>query len=217
MKKIVILGTGGNSIDILDTLLTINQQTVTYECLGFLDDNILSVNKVIFGYKVLGRLSSAQEFPEDVFFINGIGSPSNFWKKMEIIQSCRLDENRFESIVHPTASISNFASIGKGCAIFQNVVITSNARIGNHVCILPGSVISHDCSIGAYTSVAAGVCLSGGVRVKESCYLGTNSSVIGDATIGRYSMIGMCTNVLSDVDEKSVMIGNPARFLRSTF
>ncbi|MBI4674106.1 MAG: sugar O-acyltransferase, partial [Chloroflexi bacterium] len=40
-KKIIILGTGGNSVDILDTLRDVNdaQREAVYECIGFLDDD----------------------------------------------------------------------------------------------------------------------------------------------------------------------------------
>ena len=40
-KQIIILGTGGNCIDILDTINDINARLSSkkYECIGFLDDN----------------------------------------------------------------------------------------------------------------------------------------------------------------------------------
>ena len=59
MKKIVILGTGGNCIDILDAILTINRSSPRYSFLGFLDDNEKVVNTTVMGYKVLGKLSFA--------------------------------------------------------------------------------------------------------------------------------------------------------------
>ncbi len=217
MKKIVILGTGGNSIDILDAIVTINLNGPKYDFLGFLDDNQQVSNAEIWGYKVLGRLSIAKEFSDDVLFVNGIGSPNNFWKKQNIIGDLGLGEHRFESIIHPTASVSNFAQVGLGCAVLQNAVIAANAKVGKHVMILPGSVISHDCVIDDYCSIASGVCVSGNVRISHSCYLGANSSIIGGATVGPFSLIGMGSIILSDVSENSVVAGNPSRVLRSTF
>ena len=63
------------------------------------------------------------------------------------------------------------------------MTITSNARIGKQVIILPNTVISHDDVVGDYTSFAAGVCVSGEVTIGESCYMGTNSTIIGNITI----------------------------------
>ncbi len=54
MKKLIILGTGGNCIDILDTINDINEINVhpIYECIGFLDDNQENLGKVHYGIEV---------------------------------------------------------------------------------------------------------------------------------------------------------------------
>ena len=215
MKKIVILGTGGNCIDILDTINEINSISKKYDCIGFLDDNPDNLGKDYYGVKVIGSLSQAIDF-SDAFFVNGIGNSLNFWKKKSIIQKTLIPVEKFETIIHPTASVSKFSQIGFGTVIFQNVTITSNVKIGNHVVILPNSVISHDDIIGDYTCITGGVCISGDVTIGESCYLGTNCSIIGNVTIGNYCLIGMSSNVLRDVADNSIMIGNPASFTRKT-
>jgi acetyltransferase-like isoleucine patch superfamily enzyme len=83
------------------------------------------------------------------------------------------------------------------------------------VIILPNTVISHDSVIGHYTSLARGVCVSGGVDVGRFCYLGTNAPIISKVTIGEYSLVGMGSVVLKSIDRNSVVVGNPARLLRS--
>lgn len=216
-KKIIILGTGGNCIDILDTINTINasKRIKRYECVGFLDDNEQVWGKKYYGVPVLGSLDSAPKY-SDHFFVNGIGSPSNFWKKRIIISKTNIPDERFETIIHPTASVSSMARLGYGTVIFQNVTITSNVKIGNHVIVLPNSVMSHDNVIGDYTCITGGVCISGGVSVGQSCYLGSNSAIIGNVHIGNYCLIGMGSVVLDSVEDNQVVVGNPARFLRNT-
>ncbi|WP_203363282.1 acetyltransferase [Bacillus sp. REN10] len=216
VKKIIILGTGGNCIDILDTINEINEKEFKYECVGFLDDNIDNFEKTFWGVKVLGPLSKAKEFIDSCFFINGIGSEKNFFLKEKIIANTKIPIEHFETIIHPTASVSKMCKVGKGTVIFQNVTITSNVNIGNHVVILPNSVINHDCIIQDYSCIASSVNILGKVLIGKSCYLGANSSIKSNVTIKDYSLIGMGSNVLSDVKENSVMIGNPARYLRST-
>lgn len=214
-KKIIIFGTGGNCIDILDTLLDINDARgeLVYECAGFLDDHEPNWGKMFNGVPVLGPLSASGQYP-DCYFVNGIGSVNNFWKKETIIASSGLTEDAFETIIHPTASVSRFARLGKGVVVYQNVTITSNANIGNHVVVLPGAVISHDDIIGDYTCIAGGVCISGGVTVGKSCYLGTNCCLNSMIKIGDCSLVGMGSVVLRDVPDRTVVVGNPARFLR---
>jgi len=214
-KKIVILGTGGNCIDILDTINEINRSRPKYRCMGFLDDEERTWGQRHHGIEVLGPLTSAPQY-DGCWFVNGIGSPANFWRKQEIIAKTQVPDERFETIVHPSASVSSMAQLGRGTVVFQNVTITSNVQVGKHVIILPNSVVSHDDVVGDYTCIAAGACLSGGVSVGRSCYLGTQSCIIGGAQIGDYCLIGMGSVVLDRVPENSVMVGNPARFLRHT-
>ena len=217
MKKIVILGTGGSAIDILDTLNDINRvaSSQVYQCAGLLDDREENWGKELYGAKVLGPLNSAGRYG-DCFFVNGIGSPGNFWNKDAIIRQTALPDGRFETIVHPTASVSTTATLGPGSVVFQNATLTSHVRTGRHVIILPNAVISHDVVLGDYTCVTAGVCISGGVTIGQACYLGTNASIHGNVTIGDYCLIGMGSVVLSDVPDDSVVAGAPARFLRKT-
>ena len=215
MKKVIILGTGGTALDILDVLRDLNVQAKNplYSCIGFLDDDKSKWDKEYFGVKVLTSLAKASDF-DDAYFINGIGNADNFWKKEGIIAKTKISTDRFLTIIHPTASVSTTAILGKGTVVFQQATIAVNASIGNHVVILPGSIVSHDVSIGDYSCITGGVSISGRVRIEKSCFLGTNSSIIGDTVIGDYAMVGMGSVVLRDVVPKTVVAGNPAGLIR---
>jgi len=216
-KKLIILGTGGNCLDILDAVGEINRVAGegVYECVGFLDDDESLRGTARGGVEVLGALDVARKHG-DCFFVNGIGSPANFWRKGEIIARTKVPTERFETIVHPSASVSGSARLGRGCVLLANVVIASGATVGDHVILLPNSVISHDAAIGDYTCVAGGVCVSGGVTVGPACYLGANAAIRGDVTIGQRCLIGMGSVVLKNVEDNRVVVGNPARVLRPT-
>lgn len=207
-KKVIILGTGGTSRDIVDIV-----DELGFECMGFLDDDQSKLGSVVKGYKIIGSLKEAHNY-QDVHFINGIGNPSNFMQKEKIISSSGLLEKDFITLIHPSASISKNASIGLGTVIFQNVVVASNARIGNHVVILPNSVINHDDWIEDYSIIASGVCISGYVKIGKSCYLGAGSLIKEGLKVGDNSLIGMGSVVLDDIPAGNVVVGNPAKFLR---
>ena len=215
MKKIIIFGTGGNCIDILDTILDINNNSkrTIYEFKGFLDDNSKTWGNEYFGFKVLGPLCKAINY-KDCFFVNGIGSVKNYWKKNKIIKETNLPLDRFERIIHPSASVSRMSSIGYGSVILQNATVASNVKIGNHVIILPSSVISHDDIISDHTCITGGVCISGKVIIGNSCYIGTNASIISNIKIGDYCLIGMGSVVLNNIPDCSVAIGNPVKILK---
>ena len=218
IKKIAILGATGGCVDILDTINYINSALPKpkYECIGFLDDNPSLRDKKVLNIKVLGPFNLAGKLSSDSYFVTGIGSSCNFWKKGAIIYKLDLPLNRFETIVHPTANLSSTARLGLGSVIYQHVTITRNVQIGNHVLVLPSAVVSHDDIIGDYTIINAGVCISGEVKVGKSCYIGTNSAIKENVIIGDYCLIGMGSVVLHDIPDNSVVVGNPATFLRRT-
>jgi NDP-sugar pyrophosphorylase family protein len=139
--------------------------------------------------QVLGLLESTPKYP-DAYFVHGIGTERSFWKKAAIIAKTRIPLNRFETIVHPTTSISRIATLGKG-AVVQQVTIANQARIGHHVIILPNSMISYDTVIGDYSCITGGGCIAGLVTMGHNCYLATNSSIIGEVKIGHGCLIGM--------------------------
>jgi sugar O-acyltransferase (sialic acid O-acetyltransferase NeuD family) len=216
-KRVAILGTGGNSVDILDTLRDLNDAASAerYECVCFLDDNRARWGERLAGVPIRGPLGLAREL-DGCWFVNGVGSPANFWKKPEIIGQAGIPLERFLTVVHPTASVSRTARLGPGAVVFQNATITSNVRVGAHVIVLPNAVVSHDDVIGDYTCITGGVCISGGTTVGRACYLGTNSTIGGGIEIGDRCLVGMGSVVLKSVPPDSVVVGNPARFLRST-
>ncbi len=216
MKDIVILGTGGNCVDILDAVLAVNESVPSpvFRVRGFLDDDKASWDKNIDGFPVLGPLFQAPEL-RDCFFVNGIGSFRNYWRKPAIIATTKVPLDRFETIIHPRASVSRFASLGPGTVVLQNATISSRAKVGGHVIILPNAVISHDVTVGDYSCIASGACLASGVQIGKACYLGANCSIANDLHLGAGCLVGMGAVVLEDVPEVTVVVGNPARAIRS--
>lgn len=210
MKKLIIIGSSGQCIDILDTINEINIKKNTYQCLGFLDDDKNKIGNTIHGLKILGPLNTAQDY-KNVNFVFGIGSPDNFKKRKNILEENKIPVNSLESLIHPTAFVSDFSNIGKGVIVFQNTTIASNVKIGNCVTILPNSIISHDSIIDDYTIIAGGVCISGNVKIGKKCYIGSNSSIKNNVSIGNNCLVGIGTNVINTFDKDNVIIGNPGR------
>ena len=216
-ERIIILGTGGNCVDILETISAINHARGGSQlvCAGFLDDDPERWGTSIDGVPVLGPLAAAGDH-HDCLFVNGIGSPRNYREKQRIISTTGIAAERFATVVHPTASVSRTARIGVGTVLFQNVVVTNNAQLGSHVVVLPNVIVSHDSVIGDFSSVAGAVCIAGGVHVGHSCYLGSGCAIRDGVSIGDYSLVGMGSVVIADVARDSVVAGNPARLLRKT-
>lgn len=215
MQDLVIIGTSGTSVDILDAVLESNAagHRAALRPICFLDDDPARSGQLLHGVEIRGPLQIAASM-SGCLFISGIGSPASYRRKPVLMARLGIADDRFATVVHPTASVSRMATLGPGTAILQHVTVSANARVGAHVVVLPQTVISHDCVIGDHTCITGGVCLSGMVQVGRACYIGTNASVRNGVRIGDGSLVGMGSVVLDDVEADTVVVGNPARLLR---
>lgn len=56
--------------------------------------------------------------------------------------------------------------------------------------------------------------MGGKLQIGEGCYFGLGACIREELEIGAHSVIGMGAVVLNDVEEGTVVVGNPAKFLR---
>ncbi len=217
MKSVVILGAGGTARDILSFIDDVNAITPTYHCLGLLDDRPELQGQTVCGAAVLGPLEMASKLAQQgVFVLDSLGSPANFWKKELRLSQLNIPPERFETLIHPSAQVSRLSAIGTGSILYPCVVVLSQAILGEHVIVLSHSIINHDVRLEPFVTVASGAALSGSVQVGQSSYIGSHSAVREQVRIGRHCLVGMGSVVLHDVPDNSVVVGNPARFLRPT-
>ena len=207
---LIILGTGGNCIDILEAVTTHPELNSRFSVTGFLDDDPKKQGMESCGLPVLGQLRDAEKF-ESASFVNGIGSPDSFLQKPACIAATGIDENRFATVVHPDATISPSACLGAGTVVLANTTICAGVTIGRHVMVLPGCVLSHDCRIDDYTIVASGSTLCGKVHVAQTCYVGAGSVILNDLAVAAHSLVGAGSVVTRNVPVNTVVVGNPAR------
>lgn len=211
MTNVVVLGSVGNCLDIVDAWRAAQAaSTISGDLIGFLDDAKAAKGSVIAGLPVLGPLSLASSMP-GISFICGIGSPSSYTRKREILGQIGLPRDRYASIVHPAATLSPSVTIGAGTVILANTTLCANVSVGDHVMMLPGCVVGHDSRIGNCSIMAAGVIVSGRVTVGTNCYLGAGSVLRDGVTIGDGALVGLGAGVVADVTAGTTVIGVPAR------
>ena len=211
MHKLVLLGIGGNASDIFDAVVEINRVKPTYEVLGYVTADGKPREKG--GLTFLGGLKDVRSLPEDVQIAGFIFSPGSYRTWPDTVAGLGLPPERFATIVHPRAFVSEQSRMGRGSVILAGTTVGAFVTIGDHVIILQNVGLSHDDVIDDYSCLAVGVSFSGSVRVERNCFLGTNSTIIG-ATIGEGSMVGAGTLIRHDVPPGEVWVGNPGRFLK---
>ena len=121
-----------------------------------------------------------------------------------------------EALVDPTAVVPSTAEVRHGAYVNAGVVVGAHATIGCHANVNRASTIGHDNRLGFAVSTGPGVVLAGGVVVGPGAFIGAGATVLPERTIGAGATVGAGAVVTRDVAPGDVVVGNPARVLRST-
>lgn len=213
LKDLLIFPFGGNAREALLSIFAINALKKEWRILGFIDDDKSNWGKDCCGIKVLGGKEMLKKFP-GAKILAVPGSPDNFLKRKEIINSLKLEAGRFAAIIDPSAVLAPDAKIGSNTLLMSNVFISCGAAIGDNCVILPNTVVSHESVIGDYCCVGSNVSISGNVVIAPMCYIGSGVSVKERVSIGRRTLIGLGATVISDIEEGVVAVGCPAHVIR---
>jgi sugar O-acyltransferase (sialic acid O-acetyltransferase NeuD family) len=209
-QPLVIIGTGGNALDILDVVEATNRVTPTWEVVGFLDD-ARPVGSRFQGVEIVGGVQDAQRL--GCLFVNAIGSDKSYQNRPGIVALTQLDPHQFATLVHPLAAVSGRAVLGPGTCVNAGVVVAGGVTVGAHVWLGSGCVVGHDAVIDDHALIAPGAILSGFVRVGAAAYVGAGACVRQRVLIGERALVGLGAVVIADVAPATTVVGNPARVL----
>lgn len=206
--NVVIFGAGGLGREIYDTLLILNSSTPRFNILGYIDEvkpSGVTVNNV----PILGGIDALEDMHDKVGVILGISTPQ-VRKKLHLKYK---NDFAFPNVIHPTAIISGFATLGEGILIQSNCVVAANARIGNGVMMNAHSGVGHDAQVSDYCSIMSYCDLAGHSQLGEMSFVGTGAKVIPSTSIAAESYLCAGAIVFKSVVEKSKLMGNPAKII----
>lgn len=214
MKKLVIIGGYGNGTVVQSTVEDINAVKPEWEISGFLNDRETGL---INGRPVLGKIDpetvASLLDDEDVYFFYTLISVKMNYKFLDKLLNLRIPEERLATIIHPTAVVSKFASIGRNVCIQPFVSVGPNVTIGNYVQIFAQVLVGHGARLDNYSYVANNACIGADVHLQEGAYLGTNATTLEFVKLGKWSLTGIGSVVLKDVPDYAKVVGNPARII----
>lgn len=119
------------------------------------------------------------------------------------------------NLIHPSAVISNRVVMGFDNVMMAGSIVNSSTKIGNHCIVNTGASVDHDCVIEDYVHISPRVAVAGNVKVMEGAHLGIGSCVKQNITIGRWSIVGAGAVVVDDVPDYTVVVGNPAKPIKT--
>ena len=204
MQEILIYGAGGHAKVVIDTIL----QEGKYMIIGLIDDRELVPD--LLGFPVFKSLDEISCRPE--FFIVAIGDNAVRKQKFELLKEAGIKP---ATVIHPSAIISDYASIGEGSLICLKASVNTDARIGDNTIINSGANVEHECVIGSHVHISSGVNLAGRTRVEEGAFAGISSTTLPGINVGSWSTIAAGAVVIKDVEPSSKVAGVPAKLMRS--
>jgi sugar O-acyltransferase (sialic acid O-acetyltransferase NeuD family) len=196
--KVILQGGGEHARVVLDCLLS---QEV--EVLALFDPKY---NGHLFNVPQLGVYDPTYE-PEAKAII-AIGD--NALRKRVAL----LTKHLFANIVHSSSIFSQQAFMGTGNMILHGTIVQANSNLGNHIIVNTGATIDHDCKLGDYVHIAPGAILCGTVTVGEGSFIGAGAIITPGRKIGSWSIVGAGAVVIHDVQDNTVVAGNPARIIK---
>lgn len=207
MKKLIIIGAGGFGRELLQWCKDINRRIPTWIIKGFIDDNLHALSGYECDYTVIGSISEWIPADDEVFAI-GIAAPET---KRKVVEGLLSKGAVFTSVVHPTACVGDFSTIGNGVILYPSSRVTVNAYVGNYVVILDQTVIGHDASVGDYTTICGSSSINGHVSIGNEVFIGSHAAIVPEKRIGNNAYVGAGSVVVSNVKESVKVFGVPAR------
>ena len=108
--------------------------------------------------------------------------------------------------------------IGPDVWVGPNAVIMLGVKgptkIGEGVMIGALCNIGHDSEIGDFVTILNGSIISGHVKVGRGSMIRIGVKVRDNTRIGKYSLVGMGSNVVEDIPDNVIAYGNPCRVIR---
>jgi acetyltransferase EpsM len=215
MKKedLIILGAGENGIMAADIIEKNNIDYAKYKIIGYLDDDKNKIGNNIAGYPVLGPMSSWKECEKSFFTSPLVSSPKNNHLKKVIFDKLKIPNKLYINIISRDLKLPEDLISGNANLIISGSQFQSNIKIGSNIYISNNVVICSNTKIDDYVNISNSASIQGGVQIEEGAYIGANSSIIGYTKIGKWSIVGMGSVVLNEVEDFQIVAGNPARVI----
>ena len=214
VKRIAILGAGGQAREIAWLIRDINRQDNKYQFLGYIVRDTAKLGGTDTRDNLLGNDSWLDENSRNIDCLAiGIGDP-RLRLKLGRALTHRFPSIEWPTLMHPSAVLdSESCKVGPGVVISAGVVCTTDISIGAFSLINFGSTIGHDVQVGEGCVVNPGASISGGVVLDDGVLVGTGAQILQYLAIGSGATVGAGAVVVKNVAEKCTVVGIPARLL----
>ena len=208
----LIIGAGGHGKVVLDILMAGGK----HRPVGFVDADPKLAGTRVGGLQVFGGIHLLNKLKQQYKLKGAIIAIGDNRARCGYVKTVEEHGLELANAIHPTASVSASAILGRNVMIAAQAVICAEARIGDLAIINTAAVIDHECEIGPAAHICPGANLAGRVRVGCKAFVGIGANIIQCLTIGEGATIGAGAVVLRDIPPGATAVGVPARIIKTT-
>lgn len=202
MKKLLILGAGGQGKVVLDLALNCEK----WDQISFLDGD--KIGEEILGYPVIGDFREYKMLK--VEYTHAIVAVGNNDLRLKLTEKLIKVGYEVPIFIHSSAVVSQFSRIGQGTIVMPQAVVNVSAQVGKACIINTGAIVEHDCHISNGVHLSPSATLGGTVSIGDKSWICIGAKVINNITIGERVIIGAGSVVIDNIDESGIYIGIPA-------
>lgn len=206
MKKLIIVGAGGYAKSVLDSVDCMN-----FKMVGYIDD-VKEKGTNHQGYPVLGNTIDCVDNPEQYVYFVAIGNNA---KRKVWFDKLKKRNLSLINVIDKSALVSPTAVIGEGCFIGKLAILNHGSSVGDNCVINTRALMEHGCCIRDHVNISTNSTLNGDVICENGSFIGSGTVINGQITVGKWSLVGSGAVVIEDVKEYTVVVGIPAKEIKS--
>jgi acetyltransferase EpsM len=191
----VIFGAGGMAKELIDYM----ESQYTIVCVVSTEP----FNNPRYGHKVVERLEPGA-YPGAGFYL-AVANPAI---KRKIVAE---NEDRWETYVHPSAYVSHYARVGKGCILTPQTLVVGDAQLQDFVFLNTNATVGHDAIVGSYSTLFPNSEVCGDCILGEDCLVGIGGYVLPKVFLPSGTKVSAGAVVRKSIDQATTLYGDPAK------
>lgn len=208
--ELVVFGTGGHAQS-------------SYDCLTDAQRNSLAAfvsnsprEQSLYGVPVWSQLEAMSKLKKGGSSFKGFVAIGDNHVRARVAGEILKEVPAFEfiNVIHESARISDFASLGKGVFAGALSSIGPHAVVHDFAIVNTLANVEHGAILGEYASLGPNSVIAGSSVVGRHAVVGMSAAVLQKVTVGEHALVGASALIVSDVPSRAVFFGQKATFRR---
>ena len=209
-KDIYVLGIGHNTLNIVELAIDCG-----YKIAGLIHYDSSRTGEIYNGFPIIGSFEEML-LPELVAGRRYALSMGDLSIRSYLFKEITKLKGELPSLIHPSSYVSRYAQIGKGVQIQPHCVIESETIIGDNTTVVVNTIVHHNVTISHDDFIAGNVVVGAYTHIGYFVQIGQGAVIVSGKVknIGNNCILGAGSVLLENMEDNSVYVGNPARFLK---